>query len=50
LSAGGASGPILRVTLDVLFADAVFAVRPVKVIGLVEDDLTGSPTRSSAVN
>jgi nitroimidazol reductase NimA-like FMN-containing flavoprotein (pyridoxamine 5'-phosphate oxidase superfamily) len=34
-----------EMSLDFLLANAVFAVRPVKVIGLVEDDFTGSPTR-----
>ena len=34
-----------EVSLDFLLANAVFAVRPAKVIGLVEDDFTGSPTR-----
>ena len=34
-----------ELTLDFLLANALFAVRPVKVLGLVEDDFTGSPTR-----
>jgi hypothetical protein len=34
-----------EMSLDFLLANAMFAVRPVKVIGLVEDDFTGSPTR-----
>ena len=34
-----------EMSLDFLLANAVFAVRPAKVIGLVEDDFTGSPTR-----
>jgi pyridoxamine 5'-phosphate oxidase-like protein len=34
-----------EVSLDFLLANAVFAVLPAKVIGLVEDDFTGSPTR-----
>lgn len=34
-----------EMTLDFLLANALFAVRPVKVLGLVEDDFTGSPTR-----
>ena len=32
-------------TLDFLLSNALFAVQPVKVLGLVEDDFTGSPTR-----
>ncbi len=32
-------------SLDFLLANALFAVRPVKVLGLVEDDFTGPPTR-----
>jgi nitroimidazol reductase NimA-like FMN-containing flavoprotein (pyridoxamine 5'-phosphate oxidase superfamily) len=39
-----------ELTLDFLLANVVFAVAPVKVIGLVEDDFTGSPTRWSAVD
>jgi hypothetical protein len=39
-----------EMTLDFLLANAMFAVRPVKVIGLIEDDFTGSPTRWSAVD
>jgi nitroimidazol reductase NimA-like FMN-containing flavoprotein (pyridoxamine 5'-phosphate oxidase superfamily) len=39
-----------EMTLEFLLANAMFAVRPVKVIGLVEDDFTGSPTRWSAVD
>ena len=39
-----------EMTLDFLLANAMFAVRPVKVIGLVEDDFTGSPTRWSAAD
>jgi hypothetical protein len=34
-----------EMSLDFLLANAVFAVRPAKVLGLVEDDFTGSPTR-----
>jgi hypothetical protein len=32
-------------TLGFLLANALYAVRPVKVLGLAEDDFTGSPTR-----
>ena len=34
-----------ELSLDFLLANAMFAVRPAKVIGLVEEDFTGSPTR-----
>ena len=34
-----------EMTLDFLLSNALYAVRPVKVLGLVEDDFTGSPTR-----